>query len=105
MSEILSKEYLVAIPILGTGSALTFDVGYFYGIDINFFTIFSLPEHLVFALEAAPLAFVASSAAYFLFMICFSVFDLQSKIRERLRPKKYLVVPIVLLVLLLLLGA
>jgi len=36
--------------------AVCFDVGYFSAIDINLFTMFSLAEHLVFAMEALPIA-------------------------------------------------
>jgi len=52
------KEALVLIPLIGSVLAITYDVGYFYGIDINFFTFFSVTEHLVFAMEAAPMAFI-----------------------------------------------
>lgn len=38
--------------------AITFDVGYFSAIDLNLFTLFSLPEHLLFAFEAIPIAVV-----------------------------------------------
>jgi hypothetical protein len=56
-----SKEMLVAVPILGSAIALVFDVGYFSGIDINLFTLFSLNEHLAFALEPFPYALVAAA--------------------------------------------
>jgi hypothetical protein len=49
-----AKDLLVAFPIIGTALAVTFDVGYFYGIDINYFTLFSVTEHVTFALEALP---------------------------------------------------
>jgi hypothetical protein len=52
------KDYLAVVPLLLTSGALTFDVGYFAGVDINFFTLFSLSEHVLFALEALPLVFV-----------------------------------------------
>jgi hypothetical protein len=51
------KDYLVILPVIGTVSAVTFDVGYFYGIDINLFTLFSLSEHVLFSIEALPLTF------------------------------------------------
>jgi hypothetical protein len=53
-----SKELLVIAPLLGSTLAVAFDVGYFYGIDVNFFTLFSITEHIVFALEALPSAFI-----------------------------------------------
>jgi hypothetical protein len=52
IDEGFPKEALVLIPLIGSVLALTYDVGYFYGIDINFFTFFSVTEHLVFAIEA-----------------------------------------------------
>jgi hypothetical protein len=55
-----ARELLVALPILGTTLAITYDVGFFYGIDIGYFTLFSLAEHIVFALEAIPSAFVGA---------------------------------------------
>jgi hypothetical protein len=56
----LPKELIVAVPLIGTAIAITFDVGYFSAIDINLFTLFSLSEHVVFSLEAMPLALIAS---------------------------------------------
>ena len=52
-----SKELAIVIPIIGTAIAISYDVGYFHGIDIQLFTLFSVAEHILFALEAAPLAF------------------------------------------------
>lgn len=54
------KETVVLVPLIGSTLALTFDAGYFWGLDINFFTIFSLSEHVVFALQVMPLAFIAT---------------------------------------------
>ncbi|MCP3408815.1 hypothetical protein [Bradyrhizobium sp. CCGB01] len=51
-----SKDLVVAIPLVGTAIAISYDVGYFYGVDIAFFTLFSIAEHIVFALQAAPVA-------------------------------------------------
>ena len=56
-SELFTKDLVVAIPLIGTAIAISYDVGYFYGIDILLFTLFSIAEHIVFALEAAPFAF------------------------------------------------
>jgi hypothetical protein len=49
-------KYLAYVPLLGAALALTFDVGVFYAIGIDFFTLFSLSEHIVFALQALPVA-------------------------------------------------
>lgn len=56
-------------PILAGGSAgiaIAFDIGYFYGIDINLFTLFSISEHMLFSLEALPIALLA--------MLCLIIF-------------------------------
>jgi hypothetical protein len=52
------KELFFSIPLLGSALAITFDVGYFFGIDINFFTLFSLSEHIVFSFEALPFTLI-----------------------------------------------
>jgi inner membrane protein involved in colicin E2 resistance len=39
-----------------------FDVGYFFGVGIDYFTLFSLSEHIGFALEALPVALAISIA-------------------------------------------
>jgi hypothetical protein len=54
------KEWLVLLPLLGSTLALTFDVGYFTALQINFFSFFSISEHIVFALEVLPAAIAAS---------------------------------------------
>jgi hypothetical protein len=45
--------------------AVFFDVGYFSAIDINFFTLFSISEHMLFSLEALPYAVTFFTAALF----------------------------------------
>ena len=65
---VVSKDFLVLVPLLAAGVALTFDVGYFSGIDINLFTLFTSSEHIVFALEALPLALL------FVFFVAVMIF-------------------------------
>lgn len=55
-STLSLDKFLPAIPLAGTALAVVFDVGYFWGIGIDFFTFFSLTEHIIFALEALPIA-------------------------------------------------
>src|SRR5450631_341379 len=50
------KELAIFVPIFGTAISITYDVGFFWGLDINYFTLFSLTEHIVVALEAMPVA-------------------------------------------------
>lgn len=57
------RDALIALPVLGTALAVTYDVGYFWGLDINFFTTFSLTEHIAFALEYIPFALGLSTLA------------------------------------------
>jgi hypothetical protein len=51
------KTLIVAVPLAASMIAMTYNVGYFSGIDIKVFSLFSLTEHIVFAIEALPLAF------------------------------------------------
>src|SRR6202521_1018906 len=51
-----NDKYIAYIPLLGAAVALIFDVGCFYAIQINLFTLFSLSEHIVFAIQAFPIA-------------------------------------------------
>jgi hypothetical protein len=53
-----NNAYIAYIPLLGAAVALTYDVGYFYAVEISFFTLFSLSEHIVFAIQAFPFALV-----------------------------------------------
>jgi hypothetical protein len=57
------KELLIIIPLLGSAIAIVFDVGYFAGIDLSLFTIFSLNEHILFALAVFPEAIVVAGLA------------------------------------------
>ena len=49
-------SYLAYIPLLGAAVAVTFDVGYFFALNWSFFTLFSLSEHILFAIQAFPFA-------------------------------------------------
>jgi hypothetical protein len=58
--QISYDKFFPAIPLVGTTIAVCFDVGYFWGVGIDYFTLFSLTEHIGFALEALPAALVIS---------------------------------------------
>jgi hypothetical protein len=59
MTEQSSYErFIPTLPLLGAVIAVTFDVGYFWGVDINYFNFFSLSEHLIFAVQALPFAMI-----------------------------------------------
>jgi hypothetical protein len=50
------SKYIAYYPLLAVTIAASFDVGWFYAVDIHLFTLFTLSEHILFALEALPLA-------------------------------------------------
>jgi hypothetical protein len=56
------KDLAILIPLVGIVLAVTYDVGFFYGIGIEYFTLFSLQEHILFALQAIPTAFALAFA-------------------------------------------
>jgi hypothetical protein len=60
------KELAILAPIVGSSAALAYNVGFFYAIDISFFSFFTLSEHIVFALEAFPLALIVSFGIWYL---------------------------------------
>jgi hypothetical protein len=55
-----SRDLLTFAPVIATSFAFAFNVGYFWAIDIGWFALFSLPEHIVFALRALPIGIAAS---------------------------------------------
>jgi hypothetical protein len=55
-SNLWKDSYLAYIPLLGAALALTFDVGYFFALNLSFFTLFSLSEHILFAIQSFPIA-------------------------------------------------
>lgn len=64
MAEAVPYEKLFpVVPLIGTSIAVFFDVGYFYGVGIDYFTLFSLTEHIGFALEALPIALAIATFA------------------------------------------
>jgi hypothetical protein len=52
-------KWATVVPIAASTFALAFDIGYFYSIDIGWFSFFSISEHVEFALRASPIAFAA----------------------------------------------
>jgi hypothetical protein len=61
------KDLIVALPLFVSALALTFDVGYFQALDIDYLSSFSLTEHIVLSMQALPLAstLAMASVAYF----------------------------------------
>jgi hypothetical protein len=60
------RDYLTFTPILGGVLAVVYDVGYFWALDIHYFFFFSLSEHVVFAMQAIPLALCIFGALWIL---------------------------------------
>src|ERR1700731_487283 len=54
------KEAIALFPIFGTVLAITFDVGYFIKLDFNLFNVFSVSDHVSFAMQLIPFIAVAS---------------------------------------------
>jgi hypothetical protein len=54
MDGVFKREFFVILPLFGTGVAISFDVGYFTKLDINLFNVFSVSEHVAFALQLVP---------------------------------------------------
>jgi hypothetical protein len=52
----LSKLDAKSLAAATATIAVAFNVGYFYSVDISLFTLFSLSEHIVFAIRALPVA-------------------------------------------------
>jgi len=50
------------VPIVASGFAVAYNVGYFLAYDISWLPFFSLSEHVVFALRALPVAIGACAA-------------------------------------------
>ena len=55
------KELIAAVPIVVSVLAVTYDIGFFLETDFSFFSLFSLTEHITFALEAVPMATAAAA--------------------------------------------
>lgn len=62
----LRANGLILYPIIVLTAAVAFDVGSFAIIGMGFFSFFSPAEHLLFALEALPLALLICLVALFL---------------------------------------
>lgn len=48
------EKFSPLLPLYAAIFALSFDVGYFYGTDISYFTLFSLSEHILFSIQVLP---------------------------------------------------
>lgn len=77
------KALAVVGPLFASTLAISYDVGFFYGADIGFFTFFSLTEHVVFALQAIPFALVpAFIIIVFIAITWFGYYDIVKTIKD-----------------------
>ena len=70
--EISLQSLLAATSFIAIACALSYDVGYFYAVDISFFTLFSLDEHFLFAIQALPIALVILLSGALIAIFAFS---------------------------------
>jgi cytochrome bd-type quinol oxidase subunit 1 len=56
------QKLVAIVPLVAPAFAFAFVVGYFFAFDISWFPLFSLSEHIVFAIRALPIAIGASVA-------------------------------------------
>jgi hypothetical protein len=56
------QKLVTIVPMVAPAFAFAFVVGYFFAFDISWFPLFSLSEHIVFAIRALPIAIGASVA-------------------------------------------
>jgi hypothetical protein len=95
------KGLAVLVPMISSAIAITYDVGFFAEIDIRFFTLFSLSEHVVFALQALPVATVLA----LLIVSTFNLSWMRRMISLSMKPRKergiypYFVIPLSLLII------
>ena len=80
------SDFLVYLPLVGAVAAVTFDLGYFSGIDINLFTLFSLSEHIMFSIEATPVVFAVMFAMLAIATAGGGISSIQSKIETLEEP-------------------
>jgi hypothetical protein len=71
----------IVAPILGAAFGIIFDIGYFYVIGLRFFTLFSLSEHILFAVTALP--GVAVLVAFFYFFVIWSIRSVESSTEDQ----------------------
>jgi hypothetical protein len=60
---------VVVGPVLVTVFAILFDVGFFFNIGYGFFSLFSLSEHLIFAMRAIPVSIFTLGSFYILLIV------------------------------------
>ena len=90
MDKDFPKDFLVIVPLLGSAIAITYDVGFFAGIGLPFFTFFTLTEHINFSLQALPIAVMIAVAIVIYLTSDFILEQRQRKVETLDTKKKWL---------------
>jgi hypothetical protein len=61
-----AAQYLPVMTLLCASLGVMFDIGFFYKLGFGMFTFFSISEHLLYALETAPVFLLLICVAYIL---------------------------------------
>jgi hypothetical protein len=62
-----SIQYLPVVTVFCTSLGVMFDLGFFVNLGFGMFTLFSIAEHLLFALESGPIFLAATCFTYLFF--------------------------------------
>jgi len=76
------KDLAVLIPLLGSGLAITYEIGSFYPLGSVAFGLFSLTEHLLWALAALPIVLALIGAGLMSYWIV-SIEKFRRSLRRR----------------------
>lgn len=77
------KNLFVLAPAFGASLAFAFETGYFFGLDIFYFSFFSLSEHIVFAISMLPLTLLAAYGLMLIYSVLLRLnqaVDLESRL-------------------------
>src|SRR4051812_46822629 len=83
-NDVKLSETLIFLPTAIAGGAILYDVGYISSADISFYSIFSLQEHIVSALESIPYVLLLA-----VLMIFISVLAKIIRATYRVKPLDY----------------
>jgi hypothetical protein len=71
------KDLIGLISFLVSACGLMYDIGFFFGVDLDLFTLFSLAEHLLYGLRILPVTLALALAIIF-----FSGQNIEDRIAE-----------------------
>jgi hypothetical protein len=76
------KDLMVMIPLLGSGLAITYEIGSFYPLGSSAFGLFSLSEHLLWALAAFPIVLILLGSGVMTYWL-YSIEKFRGSLRKR----------------------